>query len=328
MRPMTLLLAAIVLTSASASSQLRVTGQAEPVSSLPGIPVEFVLTIENVGSTPMFYREYVQAEVQTQDAPPRIVINPGTGDPAQDGFLPRYATREQDGTDRREIVPYLIRPGEKHIHTLATDSHLSGPAFFNDPILGRPGHYRLRLAVDASPELRETVAQVWSNSFPFEVVEPQAQEAEVWNRLQEIVGRRFWTSGDWRTHRAQASEMIWRDFPRSQYAQYVALLLPVAEADEHRRVIDLAIGLDPKSHFVEYLRWGRARLVLTQAREQLNAKRMSVTRAEVQKAIESAEAEFRWLAKNGRTEQIRAEAASEFRGIERDLNRIARKPSR
>jgi len=96
-----------------------------------------------------------------------------------------------------------------------------------------------------------------SNEVTLTVDEPKGEDLIVWNRIQQAVAPRAWAAADWPHAPAGLAQEIFRNHPRSRYAQDIVSLLSLP-ATEFIDAATQAIAIDPSSMQSDLLRLGIA----------------------------------------------------------------------
>jgi hypothetical protein len=230
MLPVLLLAAMSVAAEAPPTATLRLI----PESTLPGIPVSFLITVTNPTD-----------QVFTIDS---MTLKATTGEVTFDVL--GEANREllplpTEGVDDCGGMSCLRVPANGQRDMLIdVTGVLLGNEFFFDRRLMKPGSYDLELTLYSSHRRLEVVA-IRTNTARFTVRQPTGVDLEVWNFLNEVSAPYEWEPLSWASARPRLSREIQRRFPTSAYVPSVvslgALGLPYDDVSPY----DHALAMNP-----------------------------------------------------------------------------------
>lgn len=242
--------------NAFASASVSLSVRLEPAETLPGVPVQIVYTLRNLTDHSIAVPATISLSVRSEGREP---------------FFARW-----DDTHTVFVLPdadnpFVLKGGEERTFVNPMDSALAGPEWFADRRLLMPGQYsvtvvlgeernppvyprEIPLSGEGNPSDRtmrfETVV---SNEVQLTVEAPTGDEAIIWQRMMKLTGNKGWGTNDWMRQGNPLADEIWRDFPRSKYAQFVAYCVFPPRELRIQQLRD-AIELDPDSIFADYLR--------------------------------------------------------------------------
>jgi hypothetical protein len=187
-----------------------------PSSTLPGLPVGFLLTIANPSPQPQTLSDFIRLKVSTPT---------GT---FSAGGLRRETTLHLPGDqlEKCSFMSCLTIPGngERQLY-VRFGPMLVQNEFFADRRLSSPGRYDLRATLSLMTSPGGPLTDVDSDTQTLTIQQPTGADLAVWTFLQQSSGN-AWSEEDW-IHRGDtvASE-IRSTYPTSQYAPWVAAIGP------------------------------------------------------------------------------------------------------
>jgi hypothetical protein len=181
-----------------------------PEQTLPGIPVNFRLTISSASAQPVILRNGALLEVTPENGAAFYVRSMG-----DDWYEPiRQASETEKWSDTISIQPASSRD-----YYWIVDCALTENAFFVDRRLSKPGKYSLRIEVLPEGVLDKSSGQaLWSNAATLTVVQPQGDDAAVWAMMLSRSGRDGFSLEDWVTAgQFGIADEIFAKYPHSAY---------------------------------------------------------------------------------------------------------------
>jgi hypothetical protein len=217
-----------------------------PDKVLPGLPVKFRVTVTNQSNAPVDVPQDLRLQVEPVGAEPffaRVLDRDHSPSP------PTFASWPES----------LSMLGSKQAATVVFPNDpllLGGPEWFRDPRLNKPGVYRLRLLlypakvdvhVNDSAEEGESLSNVdepiVSNSATLTIRVPEAEDAAVWEKMQELGGPAGWNSTMLLT--SGIAEYVLTQRPASRYLPYFVHLSRDLSPTEKLRQFRAAIAMEP-----------------------------------------------------------------------------------
>jgi len=233
---LTLVTLAIVTASASAADPPpHVSLKLLPATTLPGLPVGFLLTITNPYSHPAVIVDGVRLKV-TNPAGTFEALNPGNKTTAS---LPADQMEKCNGM-HCVTVP---ANGQRQLY-IRFGPWLVENEFFSDRRLSSPGRYDLEvtLSVEDDSGFRE----VHSDTQTLTVQQPAGADLAVWNVLQQASGGRGWTPSDWLESSDTVIRQIRDSYASSTYAAWLGAVSPVGDSAAVKlQRIDAALAANP-----------------------------------------------------------------------------------
>lgn len=203
-----------------------------PARTLPGVPVNLLISVTNPGDQPVEIPNSARLHVTPPSGEPFVAVDDESSSPV-DSF-PLYG----------EPVPsVIVAPGETKSWALPVHPLLVEPLFFSDERLSWPGRYLLRLeVVTGSTPPFQTVT---SNEAALLVIEPTGPDLIVWQRMLAMSDGRGWSARNWTESGAELAKFVMQTAPTSGYTPYVAHLEWGQTPAELRDGITYAISLAP-----------------------------------------------------------------------------------
>lgn len=186
--------------------------QMAPGRSVRGVPFEITLTVTNSSKHPYAWPTHVVARVVDASGAARLV--------------------RSQGHWSSEIPPFVVPSGATVSVVLDAPSVLDGNRFLPSSASLPPGRYRLELSFGKQP-FRLTAPPIDGGIDPleaevqvtaaFEILEPQGEDAIVYNRLRSALNGDVALSAvgpqDGRLH-----DWVWQKHPTSSYAPFLRRL--------------------------------------------------------------------------------------------------------
>lgn len=228
----------------------------EPTVTLPGIPVGLYATLTNVSSESVRLPEYVL-----------LRVTPQTGEP----FIAEYGHNSHvaplaEGISEGES--HVLPPGKTIELEFPLTYQLAEPFWFSDYRLSGPGIYQLKLILDPWPDsnlLSEEAIRpdesdkpkktepIVSNEVTVTVSLPYGEDLLVWNALLERTQNKGWGAWEWGTQGFSAAKLIWDQYPTSNYAPYVATIVPRPTREERVAIYNKVLSEHPDHPMAAYL---------------------------------------------------------------------------
>ena len=237
-----------------------------PEQTLPGIPVNFRLTISSASAQPVILRNGALLEVTPENGAAFYVRSMG-----DDWYEPiQQASETEKWSDTISIQPASSRD-----YYWIVDCALTENAFFADRRLSKPGKYSLRIEVLPEGVLDKSSGQaLWSNAATLTVVQPQGDDAAVWAMMLSRSGRDGFSLEDWVTAgQFGIADEIFAKYPHSAYLPYVACFKG-GTLPERIGYVQAAMALNPKGPIADRLKLDLAALhtfIADEARASLDA---------------------------------------------------------
>jgi hypothetical protein len=183
-----------------------------PESTLPGIPVSFLITITNPTGQVLTLGDVMTLKATT-DA--------GTFDVLD--FMRKEVALPSEGVDQCGSAPclHIAANGQRDL-LVDVGPMLLENAFFLDPRLMKPGTYDLELTLYDLDRWFEEEAAIRTNAARMTVRQPTGVDLEVWNLMKKAVAPSDWVLESWMG--SDAAREIQTRFPASTYFPYVVSL--------------------------------------------------------------------------------------------------------
>jgi hypothetical protein len=207
----------------------------DPPSTLPGLPVAFIVTVTNPDVVPVTIVDSMTLRVTT----------------AAEAFLAQgVAGRTNLNISTQNLLPCgsghcLTIPGHGERQIYVNYGPVLGlNEFFADSRLSSPGAYSLQIILyentGAAP-----FPQVITNAATLTVTNPAGVDAEVWQFLKDTSTSHVWTLYDWTSARPALANHIRAFWPASTYAMWVAALGSETSHAEMLANINAALARNP-----------------------------------------------------------------------------------
>ena len=238
MRPTRMMLPALLLSALTAVAEAPPTATLRliPESTLPGIPVSFLITVTNPTDQVLTLGNALTLKATTDG---------GTFD-VLDFINQKEIGLPTEGVDKCSGQPCLhIPPNGQRDLLVDVGPVLADNGFFADRRLMKPGTYDLVLSLYDLGRWFEEGAAIRTNSARLTVRQPTGVDLEVWNFLNEVASPGEWVLLSWASARPLLSREIQRRFPTSSYVPSVvslgALGLPYYDVSPY----DHALAMNP-----------------------------------------------------------------------------------
>jgi len=245
-------------------AQVTATFEAVPSQTLPGIPVDFRLTLTSASGDPMTLENGAHLEVTTEGGATFFAALTDNGDPVWQPLVQSPAQASDS---------ILIPAGTTRDIYWRVGCALEQP-YFVDARLSLPGRYSLRMKLfPADPN----APAIWSNAVTFTIQQPQGADAAVWTMLLSRTAQlhQGFSAMDWAAQNQFAiADDIYKKYPTSRYLPYVACFKPGATEQERLRFIQTALALNPAGPIADRLRLSMAsvhQFLASDARASLDA---------------------------------------------------------
>jgi hypothetical protein len=258
MLPTLLLVAMTAAAEAPPTATLRLI----PESTLPGIPVSFLVTITNPTD-----------QVFTVDAMTlKATTDEGTFDVLGEANremlpLPSEAVDDCGGMS----CLHVPANGQRDLLIDVTPM-LLGNEFFFDRRLMKPGTYDLELMLYRA-DRRFEVVTIRTNTSKFSVRQPTGVDLEVWNFLNETVAPYEWEPQSWAGARPLLTAEIQLKYPTSAYVPSVVPFGAPVQFPGDVSAIDHALAMEPPVTVRDNLLWYKAEHLAQLSRSALRADR-------------------------------------------------------
>jgi hypothetical protein len=231
----TLLLLLVAGEGAAEAAVPLVQLQLIPERTLPGVPVNVVLTVTNPGDEPVDVLSQFPVTVTPPQGSPYLAIDDTTTSPRETFSLP--------GT---RVDPTLTLPARSsRVFVMEADVVLGSPAFFMDERLSLPGTYRLRVKIWVHQESAPLPAAE-SNEVTLTVLEPQGADRLVWDHMLQLSNGEVWNFMQWMSHGPAVAKYVFENARDSAYAAHVAHFKWGSTPEEQREGIEHALALRPE----------------------------------------------------------------------------------
>lgn len=209
--------------------------------TLPGIPVGLTVFVINKGSTPFIVPSTAKLLVTTDKG---VTFEALTGDRDLLTFV-RLPYEDE--------ASLIIRPNSSLDIVFPIHVSLAQPEWFFDERLSWPGVYRLQIRFENSANHtgEAITSSVLSNMVTLVVQELHGEDLLVWNRMLEISGNEGWNASRWLSRGFALAKEIWERHRTSNYAPFIALILPIPIEDQISHV-ELALSLFPNHMMTPY----------------------------------------------------------------------------
>ena len=277
--------------TAVAAAPLTATLALMPPTTLPGIPVSFLITVTNpseqdltIGCAANLTVTTSSGTFQAQDATGRTAI----------GF-----ERPECRNGYRFTIP---AQGQRQI-CFDVDRSLTGNPFGLDPRLSFPGSYGVTMTLYAAADFNQPFS---TNTATLTVRQPAGVDASVWAHMLSVTHGRGWGAAAWVTAGDALATWVRSNDPTSSYAMWLAGRGGVTSYEETLARYDQALTANPPEAFRDDLLWAKGNLLDSWSNDALRADR------DADKALslaDSARATLRLLRDVAVTDLLRQEAA-------------------
>jgi hypothetical protein len=234
---LTVVIFAIVSISAAAAADQppHVSLRLLPAMTLPGLPVGFLITIDNPYPHPAVIVDGVRLKV-TNAA--------GTFDAVRVGNK-TTATLPADQMEKCNSMHCLTVPpnGQRQLY-IRFGPWLVENEFFADRRLSIPGIYGLEVTLSVEGDSGFT--EVRSDTQTLVIQQPAGVDLAVWNFLQQTSGGKGWIPSDW----LESDDSVLRNvrvmYPSSTYAAWLGTVSPTSDSITVKlQQIDAALAANP-----------------------------------------------------------------------------------
>lgn len=242
--PTLLLFAMTALAETPPTATLRLI----PESTLPGIPVSFLVTITNP-----------TASVFTLGSGMTLKATTGQGTFDVLGEANRtLLSLPGEGLDDCGGVPCLHVPanGQRDLLIDVTPV-LLGNEFFIDRRLMKPGTYDLELTLHKWG-LWSDGGEIRTNAATLTVQQPTGVDLEVWNFLNETVAPNEWVLLSWASAKPRLAQEIQSRYPTSAYVPSVVSLGSISKFPGDITAFDHALAMNPPVTVRDNILWHKA----------------------------------------------------------------------
>ena len=222
----------------AADSLPRVSLALLPATTLPGLPVGFLLTIANPSSSPIVIVDLAKLLVTTTS---------GTFN----ALSLRFSTTTNLPSDQIEKCNdghCLTVPagGQRDIY-LRFGPGLDENEFFADHRLSFPGRYDLEVILSVLNLPSPDMTEIHSDSQTLVVHQPTGADLAVWNLLQQTSGGKGWSVENWIDAGEGVARQIRATYPSSSYVAWVAAIGPVTRTSFATKLaqLDSALAANP-----------------------------------------------------------------------------------
>ena len=206
-----------------------------PATTLPALPVSFLVTITNSSATAQRVAEFAALDVSTNTGYFRAVGLRGDSSI----HLPSEQLERCNGGYCLTIPPNGQRQLYLHFGPL-----LAGNEFFVDRRLSKPGRYALELTLylisgDALIPIRTDVQTLL-------IQEPSGVDLEAWHFLQGLGDGTTWSATDWIFNGEKIAPKLRETYPASSYVPWVAAIGSIPRASPATEIsqLDSALALN------------------------------------------------------------------------------------
>lgn len=227
----------------------------EPDNALPGVPVEFRMTVTNRSKVPV-------------TVPPalKLHVRPANGKAffANHGFPHENPTLAAWPDEMGKA--FRLKPGETRIFYEGIDGSLGNPAWFWEERLNRPGTYRLQIVSEPAPPQWQDVFRkpfvppgdlikepIASSVAEFVVQEPAGEDAMVWKMMQTLA-KGQWTARHFATYGSRVAAEMWKTYRTSGYLHDLATLITLDDRQEKTAALLAALAMKPDGSRADWIR--------------------------------------------------------------------------
>lgn len=184
-----------------------------PTSTLPGLPVGFLLTITSSSAQPQIVFNSAQLKVTTATSTFNAV-----------GLQQKTTlTLPSDQLDKCGITECLtIPPNSARQVYIRFGPLLVENEFFADRRLSQPGRYDLQVTLFFGRSLTGPFGNIESDTQTLLIQQPSGSDTAVWNLLQQTSNKESWSEEDWIYLGGTVALQIRGSYPDSSYAVWVA----------------------------------------------------------------------------------------------------------
>lgn len=213
-----------------------------PDSTLPGLPVAFVVTLTNPASTVQRVTETLRLQVQTRDT---TFFAHGIVPTETQLGMPREQT-----TDCHSLRCVTLQPHEQR--QVYIDFPENG--FFFDERLNAIGTFTLELRLVVATE--SGTVEIRTNPAKLTIRQPIGADAQVWALMQQTSDGSAWDLRRWLM--GEQIEAIRRQFSSSGYAPWTVAFAHAGEPTASLKLFDDALATKPTGALRDNLLWQKA----------------------------------------------------------------------
>jgi len=216
----------------------------DPSTTLPGLPVAFVVTIANPSDHPITFMNAMKLRVTT----------------ASGTFMATGLNRDQVDLPSEvercagEPCVTVAAHGQKQLY-VNFGPHLTSNEFFEDARLATPGTYTLQLVLYVEGP---APTEVISSPAILTIRQPEGIDAQVWQFMRGQTTGGVWSLTQWALNGDLVAPKLRADFPTSGYIPWVAGLGRVTPPSNAVNVIDGALAMNPTPSLLSNLLWTKA----------------------------------------------------------------------
>jgi hypothetical protein len=212
-----LLLAAVTSRASANDLPVRVSLTLLPASTLPGLPVGFLLAITNPSAKPVVIADFASLKVTT---------SAGTFDAIGLGRSPSInLPSAQMAACYSSHCLTVPANGQRQLY-LRFGPLLVENEFFADRRLSSPGRYDLQVTLLVLNLPGSEMTEIHTDTQTLIVQQPTASDLLVWNFLQQTSGGKGWTPADWLDTSDSVIRQIRATYPSSAYVPWLAAIVP------------------------------------------------------------------------------------------------------
>jgi hypothetical protein len=220
-----------------------------PESTLPGIPVSFLVTITNPTGQVLTLGDLMTLKATTDGGTFDVL---GLMNQKEIG-LP------SEGVDKCAGEPclHIAANGQRDL-LVDVGPVLAGNGFFADQRLTKPGTYGLELTLYDLDRWFEEGAAIRTNAATLTVRQPTGVDLEVWNFLNEVAAPGEWGLLSWATAKPRLTQEIQSRYPTSAYVPYVVSFGSTTRFPGDVAAFDNALAMNPPVTVRDNLLWHKA----------------------------------------------------------------------
>jgi hypothetical protein len=230
-----------------------------PESTLPGIPVSFLVTVTNPSTRPLTVGNGMSLTATTAE---------GTFD-VLDMTNKTVVALPDEGIDKCRAVSCLhVPPNGQRDLLIDVGPVLHGNVFFHDRRLMAPGTYALELTLYTFD-----AGAIRTNPATLTVRQPTGIDLEVWNFLKEAAAPSDWVLTSWAYSKPLLVQEIQSRYPTSAYVPSVVSLGAISKFPGDVTAFDHALAMNPPVTVRDNLLWHKAAYLAGQSKHVLRSLR-------------------------------------------------------
>jgi len=258
------ILSLLVVLTAAAEAPPTATLRLIPESTLPGIPVSFLVTITNPTGQVLTLGDVMTLRATTDGGTFDVL---GLMNQKEIGLPP-------ESVDRCAGQPCLqIAANGQRDLLVDVGPVLAGNGFFADRRLMKPGTYDLELKLYDMDRWFEEGASIRTNAATLKVRQPTGVDLEVWNFLNEVAAPGEWELLSWASAKPRLSQEIQSRYPTSAYVPSVVSFGSITKFPGDVSAFDHALTMAPPVTVRDNLLWHKAEHLAQQSRIALLSER-------------------------------------------------------